>query len=222
MRTPTAVVVVWLFFAACAGWLAGSDHPVAEGRPLGDAAGALEGWTWRESTFTKDQDLLENRVRPLSDDAIVRTYESRDGVQIEVQVFYCASRRPKNRLVYYLDTIQCLHGHYPQVRKDVVSLPKGLEAARLRLSGRSTDSTVLYWIASAGRTSSEWLPHAAWLYGQDLLGRRTDGCFLKLAYYGQSGPAKDAALADLAGKLHVDLAAWLRERKTVKQAPLAV
>lgn len=206
MTTRTLTVILWLAAASAMPLLAPRGVAAPEREPLERALSQVEGWSWQRSDATARQDLIKSGLMPLCDGSFLAEFTS-EGMSFEVQVFYCSSRRPKNRLIYYLDTIQCLHGHYSEVQSERFELA-GYHVRRLRLRGRHGSSTLLYWLQSPGVTSTSSLGHGMWLCARDVTGRPSEGLFVKVAYYGAPDAEKDRLLGELAESLHSDLADW--------------
>jgi hypothetical protein len=162
--------------------------------------------------------MLAIRMRENYDDALLRRCMGPGG-PFEAQIFYASSRRPRNRLTNALDEVNCLHGHYPRVGDETIALAPGLRVRRLRLARGADEATVVFWLQSRGQTSAGGFEHLLWQYRRDLLLRRSDGCFVKIAYDGPPSEARDAALSALAREIHAAVAAWLARRRTEGAGP---
>lgn len=211
MRPAVAVILVWLVVAALAPqavrWTA--VRPV--GPDLDVLPVRLDGYAGRPAALRKQQDMLDYGMRHLYDDALLRLYAGPEG-PFEVQIFYCRTRRPRNRLTNTTNLVNCLHGHYHRVADATVALGPGVDARRLRLDRYGEQATAFFWLQSPGRTSADGFAHLLWQVRQDLLRARSDGCFVKIAYDGAPSVTRDAAALTLAREVHRAVDAWLAAR----------
>ena len=106
-----------------------------------------------------------------------------------------------------------MDGNEFPVAKSVQQNPVGSRLFVARMRKEDQYSTVLYWLQSPNKTSAGGFEHLLWLYRQDLLLKRTDGCFVKLAYYGRATPDADAQLLQLGKLYHQALSAWLEQQQ---------
>ena len=203
-------LIVWMLGLAALPWLVNWQAPRPDGPPLSTLPQRAGPWQGTPGALASRQEMLAFGMENLYDDALLRRYRGPGG-DFEVQIFYCRSRRPRNRLTNTTNLVNCLHGHYRRVGDEVLSLPP-LRLRQLRLHRHDQHATVLFWLQSPGKTSPAGFEHLLWQYWQDLLLRRSDGCFVKIAYNGPPRTGQDKALRRLAHSLHQQVDAWLQKR----------
>jgi|GEM_PF-3259900 len=212
MRPGVWALVAWLGLAAAVGPVVHWPARVPRGPSLHAIPREIGPWRSRRAALTPHQDMLAFGAANLYDEHLVRVYTRSGAPDLEVQVFYCGSRRPRNGLTNTLHKVNCLHGHYTSVERQAVDLAPGVRATRLRLARGARASTVVYWLQSPGRTSAQGFAHLVWQYARDARRARSDGCFVKIAYYGPPAAGHDQALTAFAAQMHGVVDAWLSER----------
>jgi len=212
MRPGVWALAAWLVLGAAVGPAVSWPARVPRGPSLQAIPREIGAWRSRRAALTSRQNMLAFGVAHLYDEHLVRIYTRAGAPDLEVQVFYCGSRRPRNRLTNTLHKANCLHGHYTSVERQAVDLAPGVQVTRLRLARGARASTVLYWLQSPERTSAQGFSHLVWQYAQDARRARSDGCFVKIAYYGPPVLEHDQALTAFAARMHAVVDAWLAER----------
>lgn len=216
-KTGRAVLTcAWLLAAAALPRLLTWQGPIPHGPPLAALPQELGAFAGAPGTLRPDQDMLAWGTQALYDDALTRRYRHPQGLVFEVQIFYSQARRPRNALTNCLERVNCLHGHYQTRAEEALQLAPGLPAQRLRLARKDLHASVVYWIQAAARTSRNPYRHLLWSYAEDVLRRRTDGCFVKIAYAGPPDPQQDRLQAALCREVHTALQKWL-EARTVQR-----
>ena len=202
-----AFVLLWLVFAAAIRHVAEGSAPVLRDSRLEALPTVLAGGKWRSRPSARRSEARWPAMASRPEDSCLRIYTNQEEIAIEAQIFYVRTRRPGNRL--NKEAVNCLHGHYHSVERQIVAFQPGAEAGFLRLERAESRSSVLYWFQTPGLTTADNFRLLLHLYGQDLQRQRSDGCLVKLAYFGSPDPRKDAALADLAPFVHRALGEWL-------------
>ena len=214
MKPSVLLLAAWMALAAALPRLVTWSAPVPDGPPLA-ALEPPEGWRVGEGKLNRFQGMLRFATSEIYDDSLLLQLEHPGLPPVEVQIFYCNSRRPRNRLTNTVNMINCLHGHFRDVEQHAAELrtPAPVPAELLHLRRDERSSALLYWLQSPGKTSADDFEHLLWLYRQDLMRRRTDGCFVKLAYYGKPDPRRDRALLELGAAGHDAVKKWLDKRQ---------
>jgi hypothetical protein len=206
------LVLAWLVVACALPEFVAWREPVPQGAPLAALPYKSGNWQGIDSKLRPEQTLLQ-AVGGKYDDQIFRIYKNPAGLEIEAQIFYCATRRPHNRLTTSLNFVNCLHGGYQQVALTTLALKPDLPVGYIVVRKGEAAAALMYWLQSPGKTSADGFSHALWQYEQNLQLSRADGCFVKLAVAGERTPEKEAALAELAKLLHGKIETWLLARK---------
>lgn len=209
MNKKIIVMTLWLFIAILLPVFIKPDSNIPVLSPLSDAPLNFGNWQYTQSVLTEKQDLLKERVNNSYNKVLLRNYTDQEGFTAEVQIFYCNSRLPRNRLTALMNMVNCLHGHFYFFSEKKVRIDDKNEASQLYLGRDGNETMVIYWLQSSGKISSSGNEHLAWQYKQGLRFRRTDGCFIKIAYYGTQTPEKNRKLLGLANKISQGINLWL-------------
>lgn len=220
MRAATILVTLWFSAATALPALLHERYAVTNGPALQTIVLPLpDGWQIKPGSLTVMQDMLKEATARRYNDTLLLDITDPDGRAWEVQIFFCNSRRPHNRLSVTVDRVNCLHGHYQTLTLQPVEIASAFRASRLHMSRRSEFATALFWLQSPKQTSALPFPHMAHLYWQEFLQQRTDGCFVKIATVDHVTLHETPALGVLAYTVHSALANWLQQRSAQLHSP---
>lgn len=211
MNKRLLILTLWLTATVLIQVFVKPDSVIPNLKPLDNIPLNIKNWHGEKSNLSASQDMLKYRIENSYDEFILRNYIDDTGFKVEVQVFYCNSRIPRNRLTGTLNKINCLHGHFYFLNELKTEITENAKASMLYLGRNGIESIVIYWLQSKGKTSSTGNEHLIWQYKQSLKYKRTDGCFVKIAYYGTQTPEKNHKLQIFAKLLHAEVDRWLGE-----------